>query len=175
MRMLGCIPVIWGVFDNDGFLKITGRKKELIITSGGKNIAPFPIEERIKKHIPFLSNVISVGDHRKYLSCLVTLKCTVDPSTGTPTDNLDPSAIKLISPLGSSATKVSQVISSQDKAVFAAIQQGINKANEEAGSRPQKVQKFSILKTDFSLSGGRAWSNTEAEKILCPQQVQFYH
>ena len=143
-----------GVIDNEGFLKVTGRMKELIITSGGKNIAPIPIEERIKKYTPFLSNVICIGDKRKYLTCLVTLKCTVDPSTGMPTDNLDPSAIQIISSLGSSSTKVSEIIICQDRAVFAAIQQGIDKANEEAGSHPQKVQKFTILKTDFSLAGG---------------------
>ena len=52
--------------------------EELIITSGGKNIAPIPIEERIKKHVPFLSNVMCVGDNRKYLSCLVTLKVCIN-------------------------------------------------------------------------------------------------
>ena len=49
---------------------------ELIITSGGENIAPVPIEDRIKKEVPFLSNVM-VGDHRNYLTCLVTLKVCV--------------------------------------------------------------------------------------------------
>ena len=47
---------------------------ELIITSGGKNIPPVPIEDAIKKELPFLSNVMLIGDKRKYLSCLVTLK-----------------------------------------------------------------------------------------------------
>ena len=47
---------------------------ELVITSGGKNIAPVPIENEIKESVPFLSNVMVVGDHRKYISCLVTLK-----------------------------------------------------------------------------------------------------
>lgn len=69
-------------------------------------------------------------------------QCTLDTNTGMPSDNLDPIAIQLISALGSCATKVSQVIATQDKAVFAAIQQGISKANEEAGSRPQKVLYF---------------------------------
>ena len=47
---------------------------ELIITSGGENVAPVPIEDRIKKEVPFLSNVMVVGDHRNFLTCLVTLK-----------------------------------------------------------------------------------------------------
>ena len=50
---------------------------ELIITSGGENIAPVPIEDRIKKEVPFLSNVMVVGDNRKYLTCLVTMKVCV--------------------------------------------------------------------------------------------------
>ena len=50
---------------------------ELIITSGGENIAPVPIENRIKKEAPFLSNVMVVGDQRNYLTCLVTMKVCV--------------------------------------------------------------------------------------------------
>eukprot|EP00731_Ephydatia_muelleri_P030982 Em0022g496a len=65
-----------GRIDQDGFLYVTGRIKELVITSGGKNIAPVPIEDAIKEKAPFLSNVMVVGDHRKYISCLVTLKVT---------------------------------------------------------------------------------------------------
>ena len=56
---------------------------ELIITSGGENVAPVPIEARIKAEVPFLSNVMVIGDKRKYLSCVVTLKvCTQLPSHG---------------------------------------------------------------------------------------------
>ena len=47
---------------------------ELIITAGGENIAPVPIEDRIKKNVPFLSNVTCVGDEKKFISCLVTLQ-----------------------------------------------------------------------------------------------------
>ena len=47
---------------------------ELIITAGGENMAPVPIEDRIKQELPFLSNVMLIGDKRKFISCLVTLK-----------------------------------------------------------------------------------------------------
>lgn len=63
----------------------------------------------------------------------------MDLNTGVPSDDLDPAAMKLISALGSSATKVSQVVETQDKAVYAAIQQGIDKANEGAVSNASKV------------------------------------
>ena len=56
---------------------------ELIITSGGENVPPVPIEDRIKKEVPFLSNVMVVGDHRNYLTCLVSLKVCLHLSTST--------------------------------------------------------------------------------------------
>ena len=52
---------------------LSTRSLELIITSGGENIAPAPIENRIKSEVPFLSNVFVIGDKRKFLSCVVTL------------------------------------------------------------------------------------------------------
>ena len=50
---------------------------ELVITAGGENMAPVPVEDRIKKELPFLSNVVMIGDKRKFVTCLVTLKVTV--------------------------------------------------------------------------------------------------
>lgn len=61
-----------GEFDDDGFLRITGRKKDLIITAGGKNIAPKNIEQALKNH-PLINEAVVVGDRRKYLSALLTL------------------------------------------------------------------------------------------------------
>jgi long-chain-fatty-acid--CoA ligase ACSBG len=62
-----------GKIDGDGFLFITGRKKELIITAGGENVAPVSIENAIKKNAPKISQVVVIGDKRKFLSALVTL------------------------------------------------------------------------------------------------------
>jgi len=63
-----------GKLDNKGNLTITGRIKELIITAGGENVAPVLIENEFKKTIPIISNCMVIGDKRKYLSILLTLK-----------------------------------------------------------------------------------------------------
>ena len=62
-----------GEFDDDGFLYITGRKKDIIITAGGKNIAPKNLESTLKNH-PLIEEAIVVGERRKYLTALVTLE-----------------------------------------------------------------------------------------------------
>src|SRR3954454_9242572 len=61
-----------GEIDGDGFIKITGRKKDIIITAGGKNITPANLEAEIKQH-PLVSQCVVVGDRRPYLVALVTL------------------------------------------------------------------------------------------------------
>merc|ERR1719198_2843347 len=82
-----------GVLDNDGLLHITGRIKELIITAGGENIAPVPIEDKLKELCPAISNVMLVGDKRKYNVCLITLKTVVDVETGLSSGKLSGDAV----------------------------------------------------------------------------------
>jgi long-chain-fatty-acid--CoA ligase ACSBG len=139
-----------GKFDDDGFLHITGRIKELIITEGGENIPPVLIENKIKSELPILSNCTLIGDHRKYLVCLMTLKCV--HNDGVPTDQLDPIVINQFQQFGSTSTSVQDAIN--DKKVTIFIQDGLTRANEQSTSRSQKVQKFQILETDFSIHGG---------------------
>merc|ERR1719271_1800737 len=74
-----------GVMDNDGLLHITGRIKELIITAGGENIAPVPIEDKLKELCPAISNVMMVGDKRKYNVILLSVKTEMDLETNTST------------------------------------------------------------------------------------------
>ncbi|XP_009578031.1 PREDICTED: long-chain-fatty-acid--CoA ligase ACSBG2 [Fulmarus glacialis] len=143
-----------GKHDKDGFLYITGRIKELIITAGGENVPPVPIEDAVKGAVPIISNAMLVGDKAKFLAMLLTLKCEADVETGKPGDDLTPEAIEYCQKLGSKATKVSEIISSKDKAVYAAIQKGISAVNEGAVSNAQKIQKWVLLEKDFSLFGG---------------------
>lgn len=68
-----------GTLDVDGFLRITGRKKELIITAAGKNVAPAPLEDRLSAH-PLISQAVVVGDARPFIAALITL----DPAAMSP-------------------------------------------------------------------------------------------
>lgn len=68
----------WGYLDKEGSLAISGRIKDLIITSGGENIPPSRIENTIKGQLTCISNAVVIGDKRKYLTVLLTLK--VNPS-----------------------------------------------------------------------------------------------
>ncbi|KAG7488140.1 hypothetical protein MATL_G00030480 [Megalops atlanticus] len=143
-----------GKHDSEDFLFITGRIKELIITAGGENIPPVPIEDAVKEAVPLVSNAMLIGDKRKFLSMLLTIKCQVNADTGMPEDELTEDALTLCKKLGSSATRVSEIAGGRDRAVHAAIQEGINCVNERATSNAQRVQKWVVLDRDFSIPGG---------------------
>ncbi|NXY20577.1 ACBG2 ligase, partial [Atrichornis clamosus] len=161
-----------GKHDKDGFLFITGRIKELIITAGGENIPPVPIEDAVKNAVPIISNAMLVGDKAKFLAMLVTLKCVVDADTGEPGDDLTPEALEYCQKLGSKATKVSEIISSKDKAIYAAIQKGISAVNEGAVSNAQRVQKWVLLEKDFSLFGGELGPTMKLKRAVVAQKYQ---
>ncbi|KAJ8356980.1 hypothetical protein SKAU_G00197740 [Synaphobranchus kaupii] len=143
-----------GKQDAQDFLFITGRIKELIITAGGENIPPVPIEDKVKEAVPLISNAMLIGDQRKFLSMLLTIKCQMNKDTSLPTDELTEEALELCRKLGSSATRVSEIAGGQDNKVNAAIQEGINRANKCATSNAQRIQKWVVLEKDFSLPGG---------------------
>lgn len=78
-----------GYVDNDGRLQITGRIKDLIITAGGENVTPHPIENLFKTICPIVSYCVLIGDERKFLSMVITLKLSFD-KLGRFTNILDP-------------------------------------------------------------------------------------
>jgi long-chain acyl-CoA synthetase len=124
-----------GEIDSDGFLKITGRKKDIIITAGGKNITPANIEAEFKQH-PLVSQCVVIGDRRPYLIALVTL----DPEEAAQyaaehglAD--DPEAL------------------SSDDGLRAELQAHLDKLNEKF-ARVEQVKKFEILPRDLSQEGG---------------------
>jgi long-chain-fatty-acid--CoA ligase ACSBG len=140
-----------GSVDENGFVTIIGRIKELLITAGGENIPPVPIENCIKKELPILSNCMLICDKKKYITCIVSLKCIVDDN-GRPTNDLDPTVIKQLQDIDSSSKTVAEAI--KDNKVKTFIKYGILMANEKSVSNAQKVQKCRIIPIDFSIDGG---------------------
>ncbi|XP_043474001.1 very long-chain-fatty-acid--CoA ligase bubblegum isoform X2 [Leptopilina heterotoma] len=143
-----------GRIDGNGFLYVTGRIKELIITAGGENVPPIHIEHLVLAELPALSNAMLIGDRRKYLTILVTLKTEMNVDTGEPLDTLLPDTKAWLKSIGSKATTLSNILETRDPLVFKEIEKAIERANEKATSNAQKVQKFQLLPHDFSVPTG---------------------
>jgi len=134
-----------------GFVFITGRIKELIITAGGENVPPVLIEEHVKDALPAISNVMVIGDKRKFLTALLCLQVEVD-ADGAPTDRLAGHALDTGKEIGSDAKTTREA--REDPKWQAYLDDGIKKANEMVTSRAQRIGKWSLLDTDFSEKGG---------------------
>jgi long-chain acyl-CoA synthetase len=124
-----------GEIDADGFLKITGRKKDIIITAGGKNITPANIEAEFKQH-PLVSQCVVIGDRRPYLVALVTL----DPEE----------AAKYAAEHGLADDPAALA---DDEGLRADLQAHLDRFNERF-ARVEQVKKFEILPRDLSQEGG---------------------
>jgi len=128
-----------------------GRIKELIITAGGENVPPVLIENEVKSALLAVSNAMVVGDKRKFLTMLVSLKCDPD-AAGMPTDKLSADALFVGATLGSAATTYSVAVA--DPLWKHYIDQGVRTANSKTTSSAQIVQKWVWLPVDFSEKAG---------------------
>ncbi|XP_063685060.1 long-chain-fatty-acid--CoA ligase ACSBG2-like isoform X4 [Bolinopsis microptera] len=140
-----------GKLDKNNFLTITGRIKEIIITAGGENIAPIPIEDKVKQYAPIVSNCMVIGDKMKFLSLVCTLRCVMSDAHE-PLDELDWISLDQCRKLGSCAKTVSEAL--MDPLVLNNIKRAVQEANKQAVSNASKIQKFRILPEDFSIGGG---------------------
>lgn len=125
-----------GEVDLDGFWKITGRIKELIVTAGGENIPPVLIESQLKSLAPCISNAVLIGDKRKFLSVLITLQCRIAGDSEGKEGELIGESLKIAKEIGSSATTVQEAI--EDPLFMTYIQDVINQYNSKAFSNAQK-------------------------------------
>ncbi len=135
-----------------GFISITGRIKELIITAGGENVPPVLIEEQMKDAMPALSNCMTIGDKRKFLSILFCLQVEINEETGAPTNKLMGKALETSKAIGSTATTADEARECGKWQKY--LNDGVEKANAAATSRAQKVAKWTLLSTDFTEPGG---------------------
>lgn len=140
-----------GAMSTDGLFKITGRYKELIIGSGGENIAPVPIEDALKSQNTAISNCLMVGDKRKYNICLLTLKCKGATGELPGTEELDGDALK-VSP---GITTVSQAKKDPKwKAYCENALKSVNNNDKVCTNNAFKIQKYAIVPHDFSIETG---------------------
>jgi long-chain acyl-CoA synthetase len=123
-----------GSLDEEGFLRVTGRKKEIIVTAGGKNVAPAVLEDRLRLH-PLISQSIVVGDGRPYIACLITL---------------DPEALEFWKRQHGRAADADV---REDPELLAEIQSAVDDANQ-AVSRAESIRRFRILESDLTEADG---------------------
>ncbi|HEX9642548.1 MAG TPA: long-chain fatty acid--CoA ligase [Acidimicrobiia bacterium] len=121
-----------GEFDGDGFLTITGRKKDIIITAGGKNVAPKAFEGGLKNH-PLVAEAVMIGDRRKYLTCVITL------------DDAAAEAYLKAHDLSGPAH--------ESAAIHSELQQAIDAVNANF-ARVEQVKKFAVLARPLSIEAG---------------------
>ncbi|MCL2595950.1 MAG: AMP-dependent synthetase/ligase [Promicromonosporaceae bacterium] len=125
-----------GTLDGEGRLRITGRKKEIIVTAGGKNVAPALLEDRLRSH-PLISQVVMVGDQRPFIGALITLDAEMLPGW--------------LTAHGLSNLPVATARTHPD--VLASLQKAVDRANL-AVSRAEQIHKFEVLTVDFTEANG---------------------
>lgn len=125
-----------GSLDEDGYLRITGRRKELIITAGGKNVAPAILEDRLRGH-PLVSQVVVVGDNQPFISALITLDADMLP--------------QWLKNHGLEEMSVEQAAKNPE--VLAALDRAVERTNE-AVSRAESIRSFRVLTDDFTEANG---------------------
>jgi long-chain acyl-CoA synthetase len=125
-----------GKLDEEGFLSIVGRKKELIVTAGGKNVAPAVLEDRLRAH-PLVSQCMVVGDNKPFIAALITIDA--DMSKGwIAAHKKDGATIESLR---------------HDPDLIAVIQTAVDETNK-AVSKAESIRKFTILGEDFTIAGG---------------------
>jgi long-chain acyl-CoA synthetase len=125
-----------GELDSDGYLRITGRKKEILVTAAGKNVAPGPLEDALRAH-PLISQAMVVGDGQPFVATLITL---------------DPEALEQWKPANGLAGASPAELRTDPK-VLAEVQGAADAANRSV-SKAEQIKKFVVLETDITEDSG---------------------
>jgi long-chain acyl-CoA synthetase len=141
-----------GKLDEDGFLYIVGRKKELIVTAGGKNVAPAVLEDRLRSH-PLVSQCMVVGDNQPFIAALVTL---------------DPDALKAwVANNKKDGASIRDLVNDPD--LIAVVQTAVDEANK-AVSKAESIRKFTLLSTDFTIAGGHLTAKLSVKRHVVAKE-----
>jgi len=143
-----------GELDEEGFLRVTGRKKDIIITAGGKNVAPAVLEDRLRTH-PLVSQCLVVGDQRPYIACLVTL---------------DPEALTFWKQQHGKAAAAGPADLTDDPDLVAEIQRAVDEANK-AVSRAESIRRFRILGSDFTEASGQLTPSAKVRRDVITKDL----
>lgn len=141
-----------GELDDDGYLRITGRKKEIIVTAGGKNVSPSVLEDRLRMH-PLVSQCMVVGDNRPYVGVLVTLDAEALPGW--------------LAEHGKAEMSADDARSDED--VRAAIQAAVDDANQ-AVSRAESIRRFRIVPGDWTVEGGQLAAKMSVKRAVVARE-----
>ena len=141
-----------GKLDDEGFLYIVGRKKELIVTAGGKNVAPAVLEDRLRAH-PLVSQCMVVGDNQPFIAALVTI---------------DQDALKSwVTNNKKDGASMTDLVNDPD--LIAVVQTAVDDANK-AVSKAESIRKFTILPTDFTIAGGHLTAKLSVKRHVVAKE-----
>jgi long-chain acyl-CoA synthetase len=138
-----------GSLDDEGFLQVTGRKKELIVTAGGKNVAPAVLEDRLRAH-PLISQCMVVGDGKPFIACLITL---------------DPEALEHWKKQHGKPESATAADLAEDPDLLADLQTAVDDANK-AVSRAESIRKIRVLPIDFTTDNDYITPSLKVKRAL---------
>jgi long-chain acyl-CoA synthetase len=142
-----------GEVDDEGFVRITGRKKEILVTAGGKNVAPAVLEDRIRAHL-LVSQCMVVGDGQPFIAALITL---------------DPESVVPWAESKGKSTRIADLV--DDPVLRAEIEIAVEEANR-AVSKAESIRKFAILAEDWTEEGGQLTPSLKLKRNVVMRELR---